>query len=201
MAPGRNKASILAGLVVVFGTTVSWPGRAVSAQGDDKHPVVIFDTSLGAITVELDREKAPITVDNFVKYVQSGFYDNLIFHRVIPNFMIQGGGFDAQMREKTEGQRGTIQNESRNGLTHKQGTIAMARTPDPNSAQNQFFINVQDNPNLDRAPGGYAVFGKVIDGMDVVNKIRYVKTSTRGRYDDVPVETVVIKSARLKESK
>ena len=117
----------------------------LSAQGDDKHPVVVLDTSFGPITIELDQEKAPITAANFLKYVDDGFYDNLIFHRVIPRFMIQGGGFDANMQEKSEGQKGKIKNESGNGLSNVRGTIAMARTPDPNSAQNQFFINLVDN--------------------------------------------------------
>jgi peptidyl-prolyl cis-trans isomerase A (cyclophilin A) len=200
MAPGRKKTCILVGIAVVFGTSACVSSRAISAQADEKHPVVVLDTSMGAITIELDREKAPITVDNFVKYVEAGFYDNLIFHRVIANFMIQGGGFDDQMREKTEGQRGEIKNESSNGLSNKKGTIAMARKPDPNSAQNQFFINVKDNDGLDPAGGGggYAVFGKVIDGMDVVDRIRYVRTTIRGGMRDVPVEPVVIKTARLK---
>jgi cyclophilin family peptidyl-prolyl cis-trans isomerase len=198
MAPGRNKISIFVGIVVVSGMSACLSSRALWAQGDDKHPVVVLDTSMGAISLELDREKAPITADNFVKYVESGFYDNLIFHRVIAGFMIQGGGFDTQMHEKTEGQRGTIKNESRNGLSNKKGSIAMARTRDPNSAQNQFFINVIDNERLDREGGGYAVFGKVIDGMDVVEKIRNVRTTIRGGMADVPVEPVVIKTARLK---
>jgi peptidyl-prolyl cis-trans isomerase A (cyclophilin A) len=199
MAPGTKKISILAGIVVVSGMFACLsPSRALSAQSDDKQPVVVLDTSMGAITIELDREKAPITVDNFVKYVEGGFYDNLIFHRVIASFMIQGGGFDAQMHEKTDGQRGTIKNESGNGLSNKRGTIAMARTRDPNSAQNQFFINVADNDRLDQQGGGYAVFGKVTDGMDVVDKIRNVRTTIRGGMADVPVEPVVIKTAKLK---
>jgi peptidyl-prolyl cis-trans isomerase A (cyclophilin A) len=174
---------------------------ACGAEADDKKPVVVMDTSMGKITIELDKEKAPITVDNFLKYVDAGFYDNLIFHRVIENFMIQGGGFNTKMEEKTEGQRGEIKNESGNGLSNVTGTIAMARRPDPNSAQNQFFINVKDNQNLDS--GRYAVFGKVIDGMDVVEKIKKVRTTTRTgadghAYEDVPVEPVIIKSAKRK---
>jgi len=196
--------NILAGIVVGLGLSACWSVDAVSAQNEDKHPVVVLETSMGAITIELDREKAPITVENFLKYVDSGFYDNLIFHRVISTFMIQGGGFDQDMREKTKGQLGQIKNESGNGLRHKQGTIAMARLGRPghpedvDSAQNQFFINVKDNEALDTAPGGYAVFGKVTDGMDVVNKIRNVRTTTRGVHGDVPIETVVIKSAKRK---
>jgi peptidyl-prolyl cis-trans isomerase A (cyclophilin A) len=172
--------------------------RDVAAQGDDKQPVVVLDTSFGPITIALDAEKAPITAQNFVQYVDAGFYDNLIFHRVIPRFMIQGGGFDASMKEKFEGQKGKIKNESSNGLSNVRGSISMARTPDPDSAQNQFFINLSDNANLDRAGGGYTVFGKVIDGMDVVDKIAKARTSTQGVHGDVPVEPIMIKTARRK---
>ncbi len=174
------------------------PSRAAFAQSDAKHPVVVLDSSFGPITIELDEEKAPITVQNFLKYVDAGFYDNTIFHRVIPRFMIQGGGFNESMSEKTEGQHGKIKNESGNGLSNARGTIAMARTSDPNSAQNQFFINLVDNTKLDTYGGGYAVFGKVVEGMDVVDKIAKVRTSTRGPHDDVPTEPILIKTARRK---
>jgi peptidyl-prolyl cis-trans isomerase A (cyclophilin A) len=195
---------IYSGMIVGLGMIAFMAPRAVSGEVDDKPPVVVLETSMGNISIELDKEKAPITVENFLKYVDSGFYDNLIFHRVISSFMIQGGGFDDKISEKTEGQRGTIKNESGNGLSNVKGTIAMARTNDPDSAQNQFFINVEDNKRLDNYGGGYAVFGKVIDGMDVVDKIKKVKTATRtaanGRpMDDVPVETVTIKSAKRKK--
>ena len=204
MATGRNLTRMLGWAVLSMGLTSLLLTASVRAQDDEKKPVVVMDTSMGKITIELDKEKAPITVENFLKYVDAGFYDNLIFHRVIENFMIQGGGFNTKMEEKKEGQRGGIKNESGNGLSNVKGTIAMARTSDPNSAQNQFYINVQDNnsnPNLDR--GRYAVFGKVIDGMDVVEKIKKVRTTTRTGadghpYDDVPVESVVIKSAKRK---
>ena len=189
-------SSIFVGIVVGLGISACLSIHAVAAQGEDKHPVVVLETSAGTITIELDQEKAPITVENFLKYVDKGFYDNLVFHRVISNFMIQGGGFDSQMIEKTAGQRGQIKNESSNGLSNQRGTIAMARTPHPDSAQNQFFINVADKQSLDKAGVGYAVFGKVTDGMDVVDKIRKVKTSTRGPHGDVPVEPVLIKSAK-----
>ena len=116
-----------------------------SAADSPDHPVVVLDTTAGPITLELDRAKAPITVDNFLKYVDAGFYDGLIFHRVIPGFMIQGGGINEQLQEKTEGLRPPIQNEARNGLSNVRGTIAMARTPNPNSATSQFFINLVDN--------------------------------------------------------
>lgn len=174
------------------------PGAgSAAAQADDKHPVVILDTSMGEIAIELDPEKAPTTVENFLKYVNAKFYDNLIFHRVIPKFMIQGGGFDAQMNQKQDGLRAPIKNESGNGLTNVKGTIAMARTSNPNSATCQFFINHIDNPFLDQG-AGYAVFGKVIDGMDVVEKIAQVQTGVRAGMPNVPVETVVIKTARRK---
>jgi peptidyl-prolyl cis-trans isomerase A (cyclophilin A) len=197
MMPGRkiHSAPLIA---VVLGLSVGLTGGAVSAQSDDKHPVVILETSHGPIALELDREKAPITADNFLKYVDDGFYDNLIFHRVIPRFMIQGGGMTSDMREKKEGQRGKIKNEAGNGLINVRGTIAMARTTDPNSAQNQFFINLADNDFLDDPRSPYAVFGKVIEGMDVVDKIAQVETATRLPHEKVPVKPVIIKTARRK---
>jgi len=198
MKPGRNAKSIFLIGAVVLGLCVCLSVGSVSAQTDDKHPVVILDTSFGPITLELDREKAPITVDNFLKYVDDGFYDNLIFHRVKPRFMIQGGGMDSQMREKQEGQRGKIKNEAGNGLINARGTIAMARTPDVNSAQNQFFINLIDNDFLDDPRSPYAVFGKVTDGMSVVDKIAQVETTIQSGQRDVPVKPVIIKTARRK---
>jgi peptidyl-prolyl cis-trans isomerase A (cyclophilin A) len=189
---------IYLGMIVGVAISVITSPRAFSGEVDDKPPVVILETSMGEITIELDKEKAPITVENFLKYVDSGFYENLVFHRVMKSFMIQGGGYDEKLSEKTEGQRGTIKNESANGLSNVRGTIAMARLPDPNSAQNQFFINVEDNKRLDTLGGGYTVFGKVIDGMDVVEKIKKAPTTTRARMDDVPVEPVTIKSAKRK---
>jgi cyclophilin family peptidyl-prolyl cis-trans isomerase len=161
-------------------------------------PVVVLDTTAGPITLQLDRARAPITVDNFLKYVDSGFFDGLVFHRVIPDFMIQGGGMDEQLQEKTAGARPPIVNESGNGLSNRRGTIAMARTNDPNSATSQFFINLVDNANLDNYGGGYAVFGKVISGMEVVDAIARVPTGRKGPHADVPQKTIVIKSARRK---
>jgi peptidyl-prolyl cis-trans isomerase B (cyclophilin B) len=156
---------------------------------------VKMETSMGDITLELDGEKAPDTVANFVEYANSGFYDGTIFHRVIANFMIQGGGFDNDMKQKKT--REPIKNEAANGLKNDTGTIAMARTNDPNSATAQFFINVKDNGFLNHtAPSGqgwgYAVFGKVTDGMDVVHAIEKVDTTIRSGMQDVPAETVVI---------
>jgi peptidyl-prolyl cis-trans isomerase A (cyclophilin A) len=182
--------------IVVLGLGACLSVAAVGAQDDAKKPVVVVDTSLGAITVELDPEKAPITVKNFLTYVDEGFYDNLIFHRVIPGFMIQGGGMDDQMNEKRE-KHGPIRNESGNGLTNKRGTIAMARTNNPHSATCQFFVNLKDNDFLDQG-AGYAVFGKVIDGMDVVDAVAKVGTTNRGGHGDVPVKPIYIKSAKRK---
>jgi peptidyl-prolyl cis-trans isomerase A (cyclophilin A) len=158
--------------------------------------VVTLDTSLGVIKIALDREKAPKTVDNFLKYVESKHYDGSIFHRVIPGFMIQGGGMTADMKEKAT--RPPVVNEAKNGLRNSRGTIAMARTADPNSATAQFFINVKDNHSLDFgiSGAGYAVFGKVLEGMDVVDKIVAVPTSSKGMHQNVPVTPVVIKTAR-----
>jgi cyclophilin family peptidyl-prolyl cis-trans isomerase len=160
--------------------------------------VVVMDTSLGAVTLELDGDKAPGTVANFMGYVDDKFYDGTIFHRVIPDFMVQGGGFASGMRQKPT--KAAIKNESANGLSNTRGTLAMARTNQPDSATAQFFINVKDNDFLDKAKAadkvGYCVFGKVTAGMDVVDKIRAVKTGGRGGFQDVPVQEVVINSIR-----
>jgi cyclophilin family peptidyl-prolyl cis-trans isomerase len=181
-------------LVVALGSL--W---ATSAQAQDKNPVVLIETSLGNIKLELYNDKAPITVKNFLKYVEDKHYDNTVFHRVIKDFMIQGGGMSTEMQEKKT--REPIKNEAGNGLSNVRGTIAMARTPNPDSATAQFFINVKDNTRLDRKPGpkneGYAVFGKVIEGMNVVDEIRAVQTDT----EDVPVKQVVIKRIRLVDEK
>lgn len=161
---------------------------------------VRLHTSFGAITLELDAEKAPETVKNFLAYVQAGHYDNTIFHRVIDGFMIQGGGFEPGMNQKPTGE--PVRNEADNGLKNRAGTIAMARTQQPHSATAQFFINVADNEFLDhRAPDiqgwGYCVFGAVTEGMDVVDRIRSVKTGSKGFHQDVPVEDVVIERAEI----
>lgn len=164
-----------------------------------KSPVVIMETSMGAIEIELNQEKAPITVKNFLGYVDDKFYDGLIFHRVIDGFMIQGGGYDASMKEKKT--KAPIKNEARNGLRNEVGTIAMARTADPDSATAQFFINVADNSSLNYpSPDGhgYAVFGKVLSGMHVVNRIKMVKTGDLHGHSNVPMDSVVIKSVRRK---
>jgi peptidyl-prolyl cis-trans isomerase A (cyclophilin A) len=160
---------------------------------------VRLTTSAGDIVLELDRAKAPRTVDNFVEYVRSGHFEGTVFHRVIPNFMIQGGGFTADMAQKPT--RDAIPLEARNGLSNTRGTIAMARTSNPNSATAQFFINVQDNDFLDaeksRDGFGYAVFGRVAAGLDVVDRIRATPTGSRGMHRDVPLTPVVIRKATL----
>jgi peptidyl-prolyl cis-trans isomerase B (cyclophilin B) len=163
---------------------------------------VLLKTNKGDITLTLDAAKAPKTVANFLQYVNSGHYDGTIFHRVIDNFMIQGGGMTAGLKEKTSGAQ--IENEANNGLKNERGTVAMARTSDPHSATAQFFINVNDNDFLNHtspsAQGwGYAVFGKVTDGLDVVDAIRKVKTGNAGFHQDVPAEDVVIEKASVLE--
>jgi len=161
---------------------------------------VVMKTSMGNVKIELYPDKAPETVKNFLQYVNEKFYDGTIFHRVISNFMIQGGGFDKEMKKKPT--RAPIRNEAANGLKNTAGTIAMARTPDPDSASSQFFINVVDNPSLDfRAPNpqgiGYCVFGKVVEGMDVVNRIKSVPTGVKAGMQDVPSTPVIIESIRV----
>jgi peptidyl-prolyl cis-trans isomerase B (cyclophilin B) len=161
-------------------------------------PQVRIETNFGDIDLELDSEKAPNTVANFLSYVADGFYDGTIFHRVIDGFMVQGGGMDADMNQKST--KDTIENEANNGLSNSIGTVAMARTGDPHSATAQFFVNVSDNTFLDhKDPSeqgwGYCVFGRVVDGMDTVNKIKNVETTVRNHMRDVPAENVEIKSA------
>lgn len=173
---------------------------AIAAQAA---PQVKIETNMGAFTVELNEKAAPKTVANFLGYVKSGFYKNTLFHRVIPNFMIQGGGFTSGMDEKDT--RAPIPIESRNGLSNARGTIAMARTNDPNSATSQFFINVKDNhflnANASRDGYGYTVFGKVIAGMNTVDAIARVKTHSVGYFDDVPIRDVVIKKMTIVKGK
>ena len=166
----------------------------------DMPPVVEIDTSMGAIVIELNEEKAPKTVENFLNYVKSGHYDGTIFHRIIDGFMIQGGGMDAEMNEKAT--NAPVENEADNGLKNDKGTIAMARTQDPHSATSQFFINVKDNDFLNHSGKnmqgwGYTVFGKVTSGMDVIEKMRGVPTGRFGMHADVPKEPVVINSATI----
>ncbi len=158
-----------------------------------KAPHVLLETTNGQIEIELDAVKAPISTKNFLEYVDKGFYNNTIFHRVIPGFMVQGGGFTKEMQQKET--KSAIKNESKNGLHNVRGTLSMARTSAPDSATSQFFINVKDNDFLDQGDG-YAVFGKVVKGMDVVDIIVNSQTTTRGGMKDVPADPVFIKSAK-----
>lgn len=170
------------------------------AEGDKALPQVKLETSHGDIVIELNEDKAPNTVANFISYVEDGFYNGTIFHRVIKDFMIQGGGFTEDFKQKSP--NAPIQNEANNGLGNVRGSLAMARTGDPHSATAQFFINTVDNEFLNfrgeqGAAWGYAVFGEVVDGMDVVDAIRAVGTGSKGPHQDVPNENVVIKSATV----
>ena len=182
---------------------ISWMLIAVLLVGctEEKMKVVVFETNKGNFEVELYANKAPITVNNFLSYVNDGFYDGLIFHRVIDGFMIQGGGFDKDLSQKET--KDPIKNEAGNGLKNEKYTIAMARTNVVDSATSQFFINVADNVFLDytdeTARGyGYAVFGKVVSGTEVVDKIKMVETTSKAGYQDVPVEPVIIEKAYVK---
>ncbi len=195
----KRYALALIGLLVgVLGVPAPDALIPTTAAGGD--PVVRMATSLGNIDIELDPASAPATVKNFMKYVEDGFYDGLIFHRVIPGFMVQGGGMEPGMRQRDT--RDPIENEADNGLKNDIGTIAMARTSDPHSASAQFFINVADNEFLNHTAKtpkgwGYAVFGRVVAGMDVVNAIAAVETGRVGPYADVPREDIVINSASV----
>lgn len=183
---------------VVFISMVAGPVDA--AERSKK--LVKFETSMGDIVIEVFPKEAPITAENFLQYAREGFYDGTIFHRIIKGFVIQGGGFDESFKEKTT--REPIKNEADNGLKNQQYTLSMARTPDPDSASSQFFINLADNKFLDfksKSPQGwgYAVFGRVVEGMDVVDKAALVKTGRRGPHEDVPEENVVILKATVTE--
>ena len=171
-------------------------------MSEETNPQVLMETSMGNVKIELFKDKAPISVRNFLSYVKEGYYDGLIFHRVIPNFMVQGGGMDETMQQKKT--KFAIKNEATNGLKNSRGTLAMARTGVVDSATSQFFINVVDNAFLDhkgKTPDlfGYAVFGQVIEGMEVVDQIRQVKTGNKAGHGDVPLEPVFIKSMKVIE--
>jgi len=193
-------SGLLTAIILTCGCTDQMQGNGKlerNAVNSDSNTVKL-ETSMGDIVIELDRQAAPVTTANFLEYAGEGFYDGTIFHRVIPSFMIQGGGHTVKMEKKKT--RDPIVNEAKNGLSNKRGTIAMARQNDPDSATCQFFINHADNTPLDyveNARPGYTVFGKVLEGMDVVDAIAAVKTTTRNGMDDVPVEPVIIKSATI----
>lgn len=189
---------------ILFAVFLAVAGAMVTSGFSEKasdNPVVVIKTSVGDITVELFKDKAPKSVENFLAYAESGYYNGTIFHRVIKGFMIQGGGLTADMNRKST--KAPIQNEANNGLKNTRGTLAMARTADVNSATSQFFINTANNAPLDYRGStpdayGYAVFGKVTAGMDVVDKIERTATGTKGSYRDVPLQTVVIQSVTSK---
>ncbi|MGL4185986.1 MAG: peptidylprolyl isomerase [Thiotrichaceae bacterium] len=201
----RFFAILLACMLGVLGSSAyaaeSNTNPATSGGTMSTNPKILIETSKGNITAELDAKAAPKTVENILAYVNDGFYTDTVFHRVIPGFMIQGGGMTADMKDKTD-KRPPVQNEADNGLKNDRGTLAMARTMDPHSASSQFFINVNNNDFLNfrsKTPQGwgYTVFGKVTDGMDVVDAIVGVKTSNKGMHQDVPVEPIVIKKVSV----
>jgi cyclophilin family peptidyl-prolyl cis-trans isomerase len=189
----------LFGLAVLFAAEGGGSGAAPAAT----NPRVVLETTKGTIVIELDAAKAPKTVESFLAYVDAGHYDGTVFHRVIPGFMVQGGGFTADMTQKPT--RAPIPNEADNGLKNLRGTLAMARTNDPHSASAQFFINLVDNGFLDHTAKttqgwGYAVFGRVVEGMATVDAIAKVRTGNRGGHQNVPVEPVVVETARRQSS-
>ncbi len=188
------RRSVMAATAAALLSVSALPALAAQVQ---------FETNVGNFVVDVNEKAAPKTAANFLRYVNEGFYDNTIFHRVIANFMVQGGGFEAGMVQKET--HAPIPLESKNGLTNKRGTIAMARTMDPNSATSQFFINLKNNHFLDanQSPdgNGYAVFGQVVSGMDIIDKIAQVKTHSVGYHDDVPLRNVVIKKATVLKGK
>ncbi len=190
-------AKIVFSLVLYLFSTLLF---ATENKMSDNPKKVKFTTSIGEIVIQLDAEKAPVTVENFLTYVREGFYDGTIFHRVIPGFMAQGGGFDADFKQKET--HAPIKNEADNGLKNNRGTLAMARTPDPDSATAQFFINYKDNGFLNYTSPtpngwGYAVFGEVVEGMDVVDEMASVPTGSRGMHQDVPKTDIVIESSEI----
>jgi peptidyl-prolyl cis-trans isomerase A (cyclophilin A) len=197
MRRGLSLLLAVLGLAVCSAQSDEKPAAPAAAPIGD-HPVVTVKTSLGSFELELDAKRAPGTVENFLQYVDAGFYDGTVFHRVIPGFMIQGGGFDATMKQKPT--RAPIKNEAANGVKNETGTAAMARTNDPNSATAQFFINLVDNEFLNHGSRdfGYAVFARVSSGMDVVQKIAAAPTGSRGGHQNVPLEAVTIESIRRK---
>jgi peptidyl-prolyl cis-trans isomerase B (cyclophilin B) len=196
----NNFATLVAGALLCLAPTFA--AATDSTETGDSIVTVRMQTSQGTIVLDLDSAKAPKTVANFVEYAKAGFYDGTIFHRVIPGFMIQGGGFEPGMKQKDT--RAPIQNEADNGLKNDEGSIAMARTSNPHSATAQFFINVKDNGFLNHtAPNpqgwGYCVFGKVVEGMDVVHDIEKVSTTSRAGHQDVPAEDVIIETVTVED--
>ena len=187
---------------LLLGLLLQKPAAPAPLQPAPGNPLVVVETSMGSITIELYKDQAPVSVANFLEYVREGFYPGTVWHRVVPGYVIQGGGFTANLTEKPT--RPPIQNEATNGLANRRGTVAMARTRTLRSATSQFYINLSNNPSLDHtgfSPDvfGYAVFGRVIDGMDVVDRIGQVKTGIRDGMEDVPLEPVLIKNITEKK--
>jgi peptidyl-prolyl cis-trans isomerase A (cyclophilin A) len=202
----RNLWIQIVAILFALSLTVLASGQTKKSQtavASAKHPTVVMETTMGTIKIEVLTDKAPVTAKNFLDYVTSGFYDSTIFHRVIPNFVVQGGGYLENMAPKPT--KPPIKNESKNGLKNLRGTLSMARYADPDSATSQFFINLKDNSTLDpensQGGWGYAVFAKVTEGMDVVDKIAAVKTGTKNvmgtAFGDVPLQPVIVKSAKV----
>ena len=192
------KLSLALVALLVLGSPLAAQAPAPAAK---PNPRVALETSKGTIVVELFQDKAPLSVANFLQYVKSGFYNGVIFHRVIPDFMIQTGGFTPDMVQKPT--KGQVRNESDNGLSNDRGTLAMARLGEPHTASSQFYINLKDNTGLNHSPRGwgYTVFGRVVEGMDVVDAIATVRTTTKKPHQNVPVEPVVIKKAAVVAAK
>lgn len=196
----KNILSLSVVIAAVLSLLIFPTVKGQKNMNDSANPVVILETSMGNITIELDAQNAPNTTENFLAYVDDGYFEGTTFHRVIPGFMIQGGGITADMQDKPSS-RAPIKNEANNGLKNDRGSIAMARTNDPHSATSQFFINHKDNGFLNHSSEtmqgwGYAVFGKVTDGMDVVDTIAAVRTGNKGGHSDVPLETITITGAK-----
>lgn len=185
------RIALLTAALFALTTLAAAPADAKKAKATK----VEVKTSMGSFVIKLDAKKAPLSVANFLQYAKDGFFNGTIFHRVIDGFMVQGGGLTPDMKKKET--RAPIKLEAGNGLSNKRGTVAMARTNDPNSATAQFFVNIVDNPRLDDAGGGYAVFGKVSKGMDVIDKIKAVKTGTAAGRPNVPIEPVIIESVTV----
>lgn len=195
----RTMALLLALPLTLLAEGQTAPAKKQAMAG--KYPIVVMEATMGAIKIEVFTDKAPITAKNFLDYARSGFFSGTIFHRVVPKFVIQGGGYLANMTHKPT--KPAIRNESKNGLKNLRGTLSMARLDDPNSATSQFFINLKDNPHLDPPAGGwgYAVFARVIEGMEVVDKIAAVKTGTKNvqgtPFQNVPLQAITVKSAKV----
>ena len=198
----KNQSALVLFIYILAFALMTWSFNARAEEATPANPEVVITTTMGNIKVKLNSEKAPISTENFLKYIQKKHYDGTTFHRVIPTFMIQGGGHLPDMKEKET--MAPIKNEAKNGLSNLRGTIAMARTGEIDSATAQFFINVVDNQRLDYVDSnhyGYAVFGEVTEGLDVVDKIKAVKTTTKGEFGDVPEKTILIKSIKLAGTK